>query len=378
MSGGDTVMMEDDADAALAKLAPASGALAQADSGPETDKSGPGGGAGPHRGSGLLGLLEVFDRSGATVARLPVKRWPVTVGRALSADLVLDDGHVAAEHLRIEQAPSGAIQVGVLDTVNGVRRGSKLYRRGEQFDWSGDADLGLGRLRLRLRLPGMPIAPEQALPGSPWRVLGLTAALVLAVFGLSLLQAWFKVTEPGKFAQAALSLVGVLLGGLGVWAGLWSLATKLFTGHPQFWRHVRIACAFALLEPLVTGSGYLLAFAFSWESLARFNFLLGIPVLATGVITHLLVIAPQRRRGLIAIVAGVAVLGVVAMMGTNWLQNKRASNQLYLSALFPPGWRLAPTVPVDQFMREAATIRQRLDERLKAQDEDAPGDEEED
>ncbi|MDP1962192.1 MAG: FHA domain-containing protein [Reyranella sp.] len=357
MSGGDTVMMEDDAD---------------------TDKSGPGSDAGPHRGGGLLGLLEVFDRSGATLARLPVKRWPVTVGRALSADLVLDDDHVAAEHLRIEQAPSGAIQVCVLDTINGVRRGRKLHRRGEQFDWSGEDDLGLGRSRLRLRLPGMSIAPEQVLPSSPWRVVGLTLALLLAVFGLSLLQAWFKVTEPGKFAQAALSLVGVLLGGLGVWAGLWSLATKLFTGHPQFWRHVRIACAFSLLEPLVTGSGYLLAFAFSWESLARFNFLFSIPVIAAGVITHLLVIAPQRRRGLIAIVAGVALLGVGAMMGTTWLQNKRASNQLYLSALFPPGWRLVPTVPVDQFMREAATIRQRLDERLKAQDEDAPGDEDED
>lgn len=354
MSGGDTLMMEDESHAA-----PAGGV----DTGPN---------------GGLLGLLEVFDRSGATVTRLRVTHWPVAVGRALSADLVLDDGHVAAEHLRIEQSPSGAIQVCVLDTLNGVRRGSKLYPRGERFDWNGEDDLSLGRSRLRLRLPGMPIAPEQTLPKSPWRVVGLTVALVLAVFGLSVLQAWFKVTEPAKFAQAVLSLVGVLLGGLVVWAGLWSLATKLFTGHPQFWRHVRIACVFSLLQPLATGGGYLLAFAFSWESLARFNFLLSIPVVAAGVIMHLLVIAPHRRRSLMAMVAGVALLGVVAMTGANWLQNKRASNQLYLSALFPPSWRLAPTVPVEAFMREAATIRQRLDDRLKDQDEDAPGDEDED
>ncbi|MBK9574645.1 MAG: FHA domain-containing protein [Rhodoferax sp.] len=365
MSGGDTLMMEDDPHDAPAMLAPDPGAAAPGD-------------AGAALARGLLGLLEVFDRSGATVTRLRVTHWPVAVGRALSADLVLDDGHVAAEHLRIEQSPSGTIQVCVLDTFNGVRRGGKLYPRGECFDWNGEDDLSLGRSRLRLRLPGMPIAPEQALPKSPWRVVGLTVALMLAVFGLSVLQAWFKVTEPAKFAQAALSLVGVLLGGLVVWAGLWSLATKLFTGHPQFWRHVRIACAFSLLQPLATGGGYLLAFAFSWESLARFNFLLSIPVLAAGVIMHLLVIAPQRRRSLVAMVAGVALLGVVAMMGANWLQNKRASNQLYLSALFPPGWRLAPTVPLDQFMREAASIRQRLDERLKDHDEDAPGDDEED
>ena len=375
MSDGDTLMMEDDPDAALAALAPSPDAAEDTDT--DTDSAGPQPAA-ANRGSGLLGLLEVFDRSGATVTRLPVKRWPVTVGRALSADLVLDDDHVAAEHLRIEASASGAMHVCVLDTINGVRRGRKLYQRGEQFDWSGDTDLGLGRLRLRLRLPGMPIAPEQALPRSPWRVVGLTVALVLLVFGLSLMQAWFKSTEPSKFAQTALSLAGVLLGGLGVWAGLWSLATKLFTGHPQFWRHVRIACAFSLLEPVVTGSGYLLAFAFSWESLARFNFLLSIPVFAAGVSMHLLVVAPQRRRGLIAMVAGVTLLGVVAMMGTTWLQHKRASNQLYLSALFPPSWRLAPAVPVEQFMREAATIRQRLDERLKDRDEDAPADDDDD
>ena len=64
-------------------------------------------------------------------------------------------------------------------------------------------------------------------------------------------------------------------------------------------------------------------------------------------------------------------------MGTTWLQTKRLSNQVYLSALFPPSWRLAPAVPVSQFMQEAASIRQRLDERLKDRDDDAAGDDEE-
>lgn len=375
MSDGDTQMMELDPAGEPVRTAPAGLAAAQtagdADAGRRHGEEG-------GNGSGLLGLLEVIDRSGVMVARLPVTHWPVTIGRALSADLVLDDAHVAAEHLRIEATLEGAIRVSVLDTINGVRRGRRAYQRDEQFDWDAQDDLGLGRLRLRLRLPGMPIAAEQALPRSPWRVIGLTLALLLAVLALSLLQAWFRATEPAKFAQAALSLAGMLVAGLGVWAGLWSLATKLFTGHPQFWRHVRIACTFSLLEPLVTGSAYLLAFSFSWESLARFNFLFSALVFAAGVIMHLLVIAPQRRRTLIGMVAGITLLGMVATMGTTWLQNQRASNQLYLSALFPPGWRVAPAVPVDQFMLEAGSIRQRLEQRLKNPDDDTPGDEEED
>ena len=319
----------------------------------------------------LVGLLEVFDRSGATVARLPVTGWPVIVGRALSADLVLDDGHVAAEHLRIDAPQTDHTVVTVLNTINGVRQGKVLHPSGAQFEWNGEEDLELGRLRLRVRLPGMPIAAEQALPRSPWRSIGVTTALVVATLASIVLQAWLQATDTANFAQSAIPIVGGLMAGLLVWAGIWALATKLFSGHPQFWRHVRIACTFSLIEPLVSASGYWLAFVFSWESLARFNFLLSTPVLALGVFMHLAVISPQHRRALCATVATVMALGLAATMGSNWLQNKRATNQLYMSALFPPDWRLAPAVAVDQFILEAGSIRARLQERLD--DPDDPG-----
>lgn len=329
-------------------------------------------------GAHLLGLLEVFDRSGASVARLPVTAWPVTVGRALSADLVLDEGHVAAEHLRMDALETGGIVVSVLDTINGVRHGKVWHTRGQQFAWNGEEDLDLGRLRLRLRLPGMPIAPEQRLPQSPWRSIGVTTALVAATLVTMVLQVWLQATDTAKLAQSAIPLVGGLTAALFAWAGLWALATKLFTKHPQFWRHVRIACAFSLMEATVSASAYALAFAFSWESLARFNFVFTTSVLAAGVFTHIAVIAPQRRRALMATMAAVTALGLAATMGSNWLQNKRASNQLYLSALFPPNWRIAPTVPVAQFITEAGSIRARLQERLDdpddAQDNDATDD----
>ena len=49
-------------------------------------------------GAPLLGLIEVVDASGSAVARLGITRWPVVVGRDLTADLVLSDPHVAPEH----------------------------------------------------------------------------------------------------------------------------------------------------------------------------------------------------------------------------------------------------------------------------------------
>ncbi len=50
-----------------------------------------------------LGLIEAHDRHGALLARAPITHWPVTVGRALDCDLVLDDPFVAPRHLRIDR-----------------------------------------------------------------------------------------------------------------------------------------------------------------------------------------------------------------------------------------------------------------------------------
>jgi hypothetical protein len=166
-------------------------------------------------------------------------------------------------------------------------------------------------------------------------------------------------------------LLGWVVLAFAVWSGLWALATKLFTGHLQFWRHVRIACFSSLAVQAVSTLAGLLAFMFSLESLSRFEGLMLLLGVAATVYVHLTVIAPQRRRGLAALMAGIAVLGTVALLGTTWLQNKRLSNKLYMSTIYPPALRIAPAVPVPQFLEEAGSIRKRLDERLKDREPDA-------
>jgi len=318
----------------------------------------------------LLGLLEELDRSGATVARLRVSQWPIIVGRALTADLVLDDAHVAPEHLRIDGGPSGALQVHVLDTVNGVGLGKAVYQRGAQFEWNGDEPLALGHTGLRMRLPGTPVAPEQPLPLSPWRTAGLTVVLLMALAAVSVIGAFFSATDTAKLEQIAVKPVLGLMLVLGGWVGGWSLLTKVFTGHPQFWRHLRVACGFGLLGVFASYVSDLLAFVFSWESLTRFDFVLMTVVFAAAALAHLLIaLAPRRRRGLVIVVVSLALLALATSMGMNWLKNKRVSKQMYMSTLLPPSWRLAPTVSVEQFMRETGMLRQRLDERLKVQDD---------
>lgn len=312
-----------------------------------------------------LGLLEVQDRNGATVARLPVTRWPVTVGRSLACDLVLDDAHVAAHHLQIDRPTGARVSARVLDTVNGVTYGQKHRPAWAEFDWTPEQEIRLGRLRLCLRLADAPLAPEQALPSFSLRNAMVTVGLMglLLVWQLTLM--WFNLPDADKFAQALPVAMAGMAGVLAIWCSLWALASKLFSGHPQFWRHVRITCATTLAEGLTSGTAHLLAFMFSWENLARFDFLISAPVLATGIYLQLTVIAPQHRRTLRLTMASILLFAVAAVLGSNWLQTGRLSTQRQLASLFPPALRVAPTVPVAQFIDDAKTLQQKLDERLK-------------
>ena len=358
-----------------------------------------------------LGVLQAKNASGAVVALLDVARWPVTVGRALSAHLVLDDEHVAAEHLRIDRNPDGQVVVSVLETLNGVQLeqepGRDHHASGSQFGWpDGVASTGrrpvlhLGGLQLALRLADEPLAAEQLLPtwsgaeasdasanargarghaAHPTRPSRFAAAPVtwtlLAVAGVLLAvgaQAWMDITEPAQLGRQLPGQLGLVALCLVVWAGVWALATKLFMGRLQFWRHVRIACAGLLASETVSALASVLAFVFSLEVLSRFELQLFMLCLAVVVYWHLAVTAPQRKRFLAWLAVGLASLGLAASLGTSWLQNQRLSNQLYMTHVYPPGWRIAKGVGIGQFMDETARLKQKLDVRLK--DRAAEGD----
>jgi hypothetical protein len=316
----------------------------------------------------LLGVLHAHDRGGALVARVEVTQWPVTIGRALDAGLVLDDAHVAPRHMRVDRAADGTVSVQMLDTVNGVVQHRRMRRRGETFTWAPGEELLLGRLKLSLRLVGEPLAPELPLSHFPWRTTGWTVALAACVLAMMAAMAWLATTESSVLAQRLPGLLAASAASLAAWAGLWALATRIFTGRLWFWRHVRIACATMLGSQALQVVLHLLAFMFSLESLARFDLLVNVLAAATGIFVHLTVIAPHHRRGFAALVAGVALAAMALLLGTSWLQTGRLSSQLYMATVFPPGWRLAPAVPLAQFLDEAQSIRKRLDKRLKDKD----------
>lgn len=314
-----------------------------------------------------LGLIEAHDRHGALLARAPITRWPVTVGRALDCDLVLDDPFVAPRHLRIDRTVDEhrTVQVEVLETRNGARLQRKRHAQGERFDWPGGTPIDLGHTHITLRLADAPIADEQALPEFPWRTVGTTAALVVLVGAAAVASSWLESRDSSQYLKSLPSVLLMLLLVMSAWSGLWAVANKMFAGRLQFWRHVRIACTVYLASEALRLVANLAAFSFSLEALSQFASVLGVLVLAWALYAHLATVLPRRRVGLAWTVAAVVALGVPAWLGAQWLNRMRLTNEMYMSSLFPPSLRVAPTAPVDQLLQDAETLRAKLDRRLK-------------
>lgn len=314
-----------------------------------------------------LGLIEAHDRHGALLARAPITRWPVTVGRALDCDLVLDDPFVAPRHLRIDRSVDEhrTVQVDVLETRNGARLQRKRHAQGERFDWPGGTPIDLGHTHITLRLADAPIADEQALPEFPWRTVGTTAALVVLVGAAAMASSWLESRDSSQYLKSLPSVLLMLLLVLSAWSGLWAVANKMFAGRLQFWRHVRIACTVYLASEALRLAAHLAAFSFSLEALSQFASVLGVLVLAWALYAHLATVLPRRRVGLAWTVAAVVMLGVPAWLGAQWLNRMRLTNEMYMSSLFPPSLRVAPTAPVDQLLQDAEALRAKLDRRLK-------------
>ena len=314
-----------------------------------------------------LGLIEAHDRHGALLARAPITRWPVTVGRALDCDLVLDDPFVAPRHLRIDRTVDEhrTVQVEVLETRNGARLQRKRHAQGERFDWPGGTPIDLGHTHITLRLADAPIADEQALPEFPWRTVGTTAALVVLVGAAAMASSWLESRDSSQYLKSLPSVLLMLLLVLSAWSGLWAVANKMFAGRLQFWRHVRIACTVYLASEGLRLVANLAAFSFSLEALSQFASVLGVLVLAWALYAHLATVLPRRRAGLAWTVAAVVALGVPAWLGAQWLNRMRLTNEMYMSSLFPPSLRVAPAAPVDQLLQDAEALRAKLDRRLK-------------
>jgi len=314
-----------------------------------------------------LALIELLERDGRLRRCVEVEAWPVTLGRSLDCDVVLEDPHVAARHVRIASSEEG-LQLEVGATRNGVQLGHHTLAEGQHAPLPRAAVWQIGATRVRVRLPDDPIEAERPLGLAVTGARPLVTLLcALALWALVLIEHGIGLDPGARFTDWLVPLLGAPAV-VALWCLLWGIGSKLFQHRFEFWPHFAVLVKGVLVMGVLELVLPVLGYSLSWEWLSRIA--PGVAV-AAGVATlfgHAVLVVPLDRRVLAAGIGGCFLIGAAVLMTMNHQRTDRLFGEPYLATLPPPALRLAPPVSVGTFIAESAALRARLDRRA-GQDE---------
>lgn len=329
-------------------------------------------------------IVEILDPRGHGVrARARLERFPATVGRAYSNDVILDDPYADGHHLRLEwDAARGAVVAEDLGSVNGTSREDARAERVRRVELRPGTELRVGRTVLRFCDPDQPVPPavpdrhhaetvaaatsgtwvpwgRQLSPGSRRGALA-TCFAALALFGLS---SYLESTERTNLAKIVTSTLFLLVP-FTAWAGAWALGARMVVHRFNFLAHLATACAAAVGFMLLSTLGEWLDFYFPVGTPSSVvATVLGAVLAAALIAGHLRYAShlPRARRWR----AGAAVVVmVVAVAALNAYADRDdwTSGMHYSSSLKPVGASHVPAMPLARFGTETTEMKEELEE----------------
>lgn len=302
--------------------------------------------------------IEVLSRHHEVVARQRLLTNAVTIGRAYDNDIVVDDPHVAAHHLRLVHGDNEAWVAEDLGSVNGLYVDGERARR-EHVVLEADTTLHIGTTGLRVRTSTQTVAEELPLiRGMPrWPA---ALACLAVVFAFALLELWLGETTAPKLIRYLSPLLALAVMVM-VWTSAWSVLSRIFSGHARFGLHLLIASAGLLLYTLYAQFSELGAFALSWTALARFVYIAVWLIFSAVCFAHLRALGTTRLRVKAAAVLALAVLGITmqSLKLSEWRSN--SGQPVTLQRLQPPSLRMVTAHSETAFFTNASDLKVALD-----------------
>lgn len=308
--------------------------------------------------------LEVLDHFGRVKERHRVERFPYTIGRGYDNDLILDDPYISPEHLVLEQDEQEQLRLKDLNSTNG----SYLLPDKQSFDqvelaYNQKIRLGHTAIRFRDSRHAVKVTQVDRLRANLVNDL-LTSKLfffVLQLFfvGFLLLQEYLSSVGEFKFGHTVYSDVIPMLVVLGIWAGIWSLISRISSQYFYFLPHMSIA-TLAIFVDYLTGIAFsYLSFAFSFETLFMvLEYISGAAVLALMFFAHLRFASVMRTRKLaiISLSLSVALVGLVVL--NKYVDRRDFSATAHMdNSIKAPYFRIAPTMSLEEFLKQSDALK---------------------
>jgi hypothetical protein len=321
-----------------------------------------------------LSVIEVRGRGGQVLGRLCTDRREVSIGRAFSNDLIVDDPYVSPHHLRLV-AVDGGWEAHDLGSVNGVRhRGTGA--RSDTLVRSGDT-LRIGHTVLRVYSDDHPVPP--ALRLGEWekklslmgrhRIWPALAGATVLLSAISAYRSSWVELEPQTFLEPIVTgLSGPLL-----FALLWALLGRLLRHRAHLLAHFGIWLAIGLLSRVTTSAATLAGYNASSATLEKvldqgtFSLLL-----VCGLSCSLLLATNLRARGRWIWAFGVAAAFVsVTVIAQYQMHDQFRPVPRYYSRLASKVWLWVTPVKEEHLVERLPRLAERADEAIVR---DAPSD----
>ncbi len=366
-------------------------------------------------------ILEVLDARGVRT-RHRLETLPLTIGRGLSSDVILDDPYVDASHARISLDASGALTIEDLGSVNGLVANEARLR--EPVALRAGAELRVGRTTLRVRDSNEPLPPalvderaaesavtvasaQPALQASPARPIAPPVPVLppFAHAGEDASRAsvaalprsrrrdrvvrWTTSTQ-GRLLISALALLGfsayswsgsyvrssasdVFTGTLvfaimaAIWAGIWSVASRVSVQRFHFVGHFAVISAMAVIALGLAITDEWLTFFFPDAGLVMVpSTVAAVLLLTTLVAWHLSLSStmPRRRRWRAGFIVTVTVFAIGAL--ATFAEDDSFTDVPTFSGVVKPvaaGW--VPTATVEDFGGVMLELKDEVDEMAR-------------
>jgi hypothetical protein len=311
-----------------------------------------------------LGYLEVLDGRGRVTQRYAVDAFPVTIGRAYTNRIILDDPFVSPEHLAVVADESGQIRADDLNSLNGLRV-LPGGRHARTLPLVSGVPFQIGRTILRYCDVSAPVAPaaidrgERPARLAPW-ILGPASLLIL--IAVLLLENYFESYERFNIARSfseSLSTLSIVF----TWAGLWSLLSRVVLGRFYYAEHFALACAAILLSLVFNISAEWTEFLFPFIPGLWVASVFGSAVLIAGLVFgHLGWASSMLRRSRFWVAVGVTTVIIGTGVVAEYAGRDTFSTVMEYSGLIKPiEPRWVPTTSVDEFLANSDKIKKDLE-----------------
>jgi asparagine N-glycosylation enzyme membrane subunit Stt3 len=178
--------------------------------------------------------------------------------------------------------------------------------------------------------------------------------------GLSALQIWLAQTaemRASNYLTPLLSIVATVL----VWAGIWALLSRIFSGRSHLWRNLLITLAGGLAFSLYHEFARVSAFAWTWSVASTYQYVATWSILAAVCFLHLREVGRTRLKLKGAIMVALLVIAIAFQT----LQRSEAfsdhGRQYTTHQLMPPAFRAVRLTDQNVFFGEIANLKTRLD-----------------